>query len=296
MESGRAQDLNLNRNTKRPKHDEVIASSMKTVETELELLAMDSEPTLLTQFTRMDELPIECISHIFTFFSFEELNVLSSICKKWQRYCWTFQEELRLSIPRRQKLRDAQIIHLSKCIELKSLNLHGSKHLTDEGVKIISRLPKLLKLNLSFCSGITDQAIKHLQGLPNIRILLLSYCCQLTSKSLEYLSVLKTLKELDLSGCGQIGDEGLFHLLEFPELVKLDLSFNKITKEGMDVILPGIPNEVQLKYTTVASQAFAASPNHQMMQASQTKQGGGMYYPGHDPRYQDIDSDEDSGI
>jgi len=270
--------------TKRPKHN---SDSVHNVEAELELLAMDSESTTFGHFTRMDELPIECISHIFAFFSFEELNILSSICKKWQQYCWVFQEDIKLSIQRRRLLRDTHLKNLGKAIELKCLNLHGSKHLSDEAIKIICRLPKLLKLNLSFCSGVTDNGIKWLK-LPNIRVLNLSYCHQLTGKSFQYIATLKTLKELDCSGCGQIGDEGLEYLCELPELIKLDLSFNKITKDGIELIqeIPGIYHG--LKYTTVAAKDLPQSASNQYIeQPNYVKQ-----YPMQNLKYQDIDMDD----
>jgi len=281
--------------TKRVKRDQVT-NSLKNVETEMGLLAMDSEYTALTQFNRLDELPIECISHIFAFFSFEELNVLSSISKKWQQYCWVFQEDIKLSIPRRSQLRDIHLKYLSKAIELKSLNLHGSKHLTDEALKIICRLPKLLKLNLSFCSGITDGGINSLRNLPNIRILNLSYCNQLTGKCFEHIATLKTLKELDLSGCGQLEDDGLEFLCQLPELMKLDLSFNKITKDGIDLI-QGIPGIIQgFKYTTVATKDLPSS-NYFMEHPNLMKQQS-TYYPmqQHNSRYQDIDSEDDVAV
>jgi len=212
--------------------------------------------SFLMEFPRMNELPIECLSRVFRFFSFEELLNLSCVCKKWQQYCWMFQETIKFSVTTRQKLRDPHIKYLAKCFELKTITLHGAKHLTDEALKIIGHLPTLIKLNLSFCSGITDQGIKHLGTLANIRILLLSYCQQLTNKCFQHLIVLKTLQELDLSGCGRINDENLVCLCQLPQLIRLDLSFNRITREGIDVIYPRFHSDV-LKYTIVLLQDLA---------------------------------------
>jgi len=296
MEPGHSRENKVTRDTKRAKYTNGL---LLNVEAELELLGMDSEPTPLEQFTRMEELPIECISHIFAFFTFEELNILSSICKKWQQYCWVFQETIPLSIHRRQKLRDAHLKHLTKCTQLKTLNLHGSKLLTDEGLKHISSLPKLTKLNLSFCCGITDNGAKYLKTLPNIRFLLLSYCNQLTSKSLEHISALSTLRELDLSGCGEITDEGLEWLSHLKELQKLDLSFNKITREGVELLQQSFQNLISFNVTTIGTRELPNSPgggaNWQVVphQSNQMKMTS-MYPSAHlDPRYQDIDSDED---
>jgi len=269
------------RDIKRAKH----GNSIKKVEADLELLAMDSELSPLSEFPRLDELPSECISHIFAFFSFEELNALSSVAKKWHHYCWGFQELIAIPIPRRHKLRDAHLKYLPKCTELKAINLHGSRLLTDEALKIVSQLPKLAKLNLSFCIKITDNGIRYLRTMTSIRSLLLSYCQQLTSKSLEHLAALTTLRDLDLSGCN-ISDEGLNHLCALTDLQNLDLTFNKVTREGIEMMKPN--PDLQLKYTTIGAKDLPPIPGSHM----DTK---GSMYPSthHDPRYHD-DSDEDS--
>jgi len=247
---------------------------------------MDSESTTFGHFTRMDELPIECISHIFTFFTFEELNLLSSICKKWQQYCWMFQETITLSIQRRQKLKDVHLKHVAKCTELKALNLHRSRLLTNQGLQTICNLPKLNKLNLSFCSRITDEGIQHLRNLPNIRILLLSYCNQLTSNSFKDISLLVTLRELDLSGCGQLCNDGLEYLCQLKELQKLDLSYNKITKEGIDS-LHCFKNMESFRFTTINSKEIPNTPSNWQVTVQPPHMKISTY-----PQNQD-DSDED---
>jgi len=268
---------------KRPKHNIIPQSS-----------SIDS--SFFIQFTRLDELPIECISHVFSFFTFEELNTLSCVSKKWQQYCWMFQETIKLSITTRQKLRDPYIKHLAKCVELRSINLHGAKHLTDEALRIIGHLPKLMKLNLSFCANITDHGIRHLRALPNIRVLLLSYCQQLTNKSLLHLMALQTLRELDLSGCGRITDENIQFLCQLPELYRLDLSFNKVTREGIDLIRPRFHSD-GLKYTTVLLQDLAlpeqtASTKMEIGMNLGTAVGTGMRGM-NENGYQGVDSDDD---
>jgi len=137
-------------------------------------------------------------------------------------------------------INDAQLQEIiRKCPNLKILNLHNCRNITNTGLLHLKGL-RLERLDLSWCDQISDAGLLHLQGLP-LEHLNLSSCHKITDAGLVHLQEFP-LNYLDLSDCYQRTDAGLVHLQKLP-LKYLHLGHcHKITDAGL-LNLQGLPLE-----------------------------------------------------
>ena len=143
--------------------------------------------------------------------------------------------------------------------ELKKLDLMGCKKLTDKGLKLIlSKCHNLKELNLTW-TNITGE---HLDSLgidcPILEKLELSYCIKITDKVLKLiLSKCHNLKELALRGIDITGEHLDSLDIDFSELKKLDLmGCKKLTDKGLKLILSKCHNlkELNLTWTNITGE------------------------------------------
>jgi len=137
---------------------------------------------------------------------------------------------------------------LSKCVNLKRLDIQHCVNLTDRGFQLnaeirlvdlhldnnpawvrdatlsrIAHMGKTLRaLSISNCDSVTDAALKHIQPLKKLSTLVLSGCSRLTSAGIGGL-VLPNLLRLGLSRC-DMQDEDLPRIIEkSPLLQRIEL-------------------------------------------------------------------------
>lgn len=118
---------------------------------------------------------------------------------------------------------------------LRSLNLGGSKRVTDSGLEKLRGLP-LTHLALWACDRLTDAGLEHLRGMP-LTQLSLNWNAWLSEAGLRHLRGLP-LVELDLSFCWGLSDGCLLALGELGlPLRKLNLGYCRgwrMTRAGLE--------------------------------------------------------------
>jgi hypothetical protein len=92
---------------------------------------------------------------------------------------------------------DLQII--SQLDQITSLNLDGSKRITDRGLKYLARMSQLRELVLS--GQITDKGLEFLQHLQELRVFQMYWQNGVTDKGISNLRLCDHLEEVDLLGC-----------------------------------------------------------------------------------------------
>lgn len=103
-----------------------------------------------------------------------------------------------------------------------SLNLGGSRELTDDGLLHLTRMPQLERLNLSEYPGgkLTDRGLEVLRHLPNLRRFEMTWQSAITDRGAANLRFSERLEEVDLMG-SPTGDgvvealQGKAHLRRF---------------------------------------------------------------------------------
>lgn len=100
--------------------------------------------------------------------------------------------------------------------------LHACGQMTDAILERIAGALQLTTLDLGGSKGVSDAGMRHLAGLPNLRHLNLAGC-RITDRGLDVLRQLPHLETLNVAWTA-IGDTGAAHLTHCDRLKKVDLS------------------------------------------------------------------------
>lgn len=137
---------------------------------------------------------------------------------------------------------DEGLRHISKMINLSSVNLGMCELITDEGLKHLSQSPALRRLDFTGCDLITDEGLRHISSLKLTRLDLCD-CGDITDDGLHHVSKITSLRKLDISGAGLITDVGLIHISKIASLKYLDLTYcNMITCWGQHILAQTLPD------------------------------------------------------
>jgi hypothetical protein len=118
---------------------------------------------------------------------------------------------------------------------LTSLDISGSKEITDEGITFLKHL-NLKHLNISNCPLITDAALTQITNFNSLERLEISGCTGVTDEGIEILSLLSKLTYLDLSEDTNITSDGLQAHIPNNQLAYLDLSYSNISDADVNII------------------------------------------------------------
>eukprot|EP00984_Skeletonema_dohrnii_P003939 scaffold1350_cov137-Skeletonema_dohrnii-CCMP3373.AAC.19 len=147
-----------------------------------------------------------------------------------------------LSLSNCRRLTDEAVVNVSHLGEsLMTLNLGGSRCLTDRSLEAMSGLLGLRQLDLSQCDLITNEGLNNLANLDQIEELSLGWCRLISDGGLEILSEQRnrpqTLRVLHLARC-PITDDGLVHLSKLEQLQELDLNgCSKLSSQALSFAL-----------------------------------------------------------
>lgn len=127
----------------------------------------------------------------------EKRTVLQGL--EWETVIETMQERQFSGLDAQGQMTDALLDRISRIELVTSLDLNGSKALTDRGLRCLQRMPQLLHLKLNG-TEITDGGLEVLRTLPNLRSIDLSWtnisdagASQLAScKFLERVNLMRT--------------------------------------------------------------------------------------------------------
>jgi hypothetical protein len=125
---------------------------------------------------------------------------------------------------------DLEII--SQLDQITSLNLNGSKRLTDKGLQYLARMPQLRKLILG--GQITDRGLEALAHLRELRVFQMYWQANITDEGIANLRFCDQLEEVDLLGCNT-GDGAIAALAGKPKLSRFKTGCN-VTDDGLRLL------------------------------------------------------------
>jgi hypothetical protein len=135
--------------------------------------------------------------------------------KDWENLCSVIKELGLTAVNSVNLAGDEDLEVISRLELITSLNLDGSKRVTDKGLQYLRRMPQLRKLTLG--GHITDRGLEVLQHLAELRVFEMFWQSGVTDKGISNLRFCQQLEEVDLLG-SQVGDGAIAALTGKPNL------------------------------------------------------------------------------
>jgi hypothetical protein len=152
--------------------------------------------------------------------------------KDWENVCDVIKELGLTAINSANMIGDDDLAIISQLDQITSLNLDGSKQITDEGLKYLARMPQLRELILG--GQITDSGLEPLQHLRELRVFQMYWQNGITDKGISNLRLCNQLEEVDLLGCN-VGDGAIAALTGKPNLCRFKTGRN-VTDDGLQLL------------------------------------------------------------
>jgi hypothetical protein len=153
--------------------------------------------------------------------------------KDWKDVCCVIKELGLTTVNSGNLIGDDDLRLISQLDQITSLNLGGSKRITDKGLQCLARMPQLRELNLSEYPGgrITDRGLEVLQQLRKLRIFEMCWQNGVTDKGVSNLKLCDELVDVDLLGT-HTGDGAIAALGGKPKLRRFKTGRN-VTDNGL---------------------------------------------------------------
>lgn len=129
--------------------------------------------------------------------SIEPRQPMSS--KDWENVCAVIKELGLTSINSANLIGDDDLQIISRLDQITSLNLDGSKRLTEKGLAYLARMPQLRELILG--GQVTDRSLDVLRQLRELRVFRMYWQSNITDQGIANLRFCDLLEEVDLLGC-----------------------------------------------------------------------------------------------
>src|SRR5258705_7906902 len=152
--------------------------------------------------------------------------------RDWENVCDVTKELGLTAVNGANLIGDDDLAIISQLDQITSLNLDGSKRITDKGLKYLARMPQLRELTLS--GQITDRGLESLQHLRELRGLKMYWQNGITDKGISNLRLCDKLEEVDLLGCNA-GDGAIAALTGKPNLRRFKTGRN-VTDDGLQLL------------------------------------------------------------
>src|SRR5688572_3235608 len=152
--------------------------------------------------------------------------------KDWEDLCAVIRELGLTSINSRNLIGDDDLEVISQLDQITSLNLDGSKRLTDRGLAYLARMPQLRELILG--GQITDRGLEALAHLRELRVFQMFWQANITDAGIANLSFCDHLEEVDLLGCN-LGDGAIAALAGKPKLSRFKTGRN-VSDDGLALL------------------------------------------------------------
>jgi hypothetical protein len=122
--------------------------------------------------------------------------------KDWDTIVDVMREHGLTSLSAREQMTDAVLERVSHLDQITSLNLGGSRRLTDDGLLHLARMPQLVELDLSEYPGgrLTDRGLQVLRHLPALRRFQMCWQSGITDAGVANLAFCDQLERVDLLG------------------------------------------------------------------------------------------------
>ncbi len=149
--------------------------------------------------------------------------------KDWENLCAIIKELGVTKINSANLIGDEDLEIISQLEQITSLNLDGSKRITDKGLQYLVRMPQLRELILG--GQITDRGLEPLSQLRALRVFEMFWQANITDKGISNLKYCDQLEEVDLLGCN-VGDGAISALTGKPKLLRFKTGKN-VTDDGL---------------------------------------------------------------
>ena len=152
--------------------------------------------------------------------------------KDWNDVCAVIKELGLTTLNSTGFISDDDLRIISELDQITSLNLDGSKLLTDNGLRYLARMPQLRELTLA--GQITDSGLEVLGQLRQLRVFKMYWHNDITDSGIAYLRNCDHLEEVDLLGCNT-GDGAIAALANKPKLCRFKTGRN-VTDDGLALL------------------------------------------------------------
>src|SRR5689334_2986238 len=152
--------------------------------------------------------------------------------KDWENVCSVIQDLGLTKIKSASLIGDDDLEIISQLDQITSLNLDGSKRLTDKGIRYLARMPQLRELILG--GQVTDSSLEVLGQLRELRVFKMFWQGNITDEGIANLRFCDQLEEVDLLGCNT-GDGAVAALAGKPKL-RLFKTGQNVSDDGLGLL------------------------------------------------------------
>lgn len=190
--------------------------------------------------------------------------------KDWEDLCALIKELGLTRINSAGLIADDDLETISQLDQITSLNLDGSKRLTDKGLAHLARMPQLRELILG--GQIKDRGLEALVHLRELRVFQMFWQANVTDQGIANLRFCDQLEEVDLLGCN-LGDGAIAALAGKPKLCRFKTGRN-VSDDGL-ALLHQFPafKTWQGEEAKFGLMSFGAEPTNLLIDGPFTGQG-----------------------
>jgi hypothetical protein len=190
--------------------------------------------------------------------------------KDWENVCAVVRELGLTRINSASLIGDDDLEIISQLDQITSLDLNGSKRVTDKGLMHLARMPQLRELITG--GQITDRGLEVLSGLRELRVFQMFWRDNVTDEGIANLRFCDRLEEVDLLGCNT-GDGAIAALVGKPNLRRFKTGRN-VSDEGL-ALLQQFPafKTWQGEEAEFGLTSFSAKPTNLLVDGPFTRKG-----------------------
>ena len=189
--------------------------------------------------------------------------------KDWEDVCAVIRELGLTTISSGRLIGDDDLQIISQLDQITSLNLTGTKRLTDAGLRYLARMPQLRELNLG--GQISNRGLEVLGHLRELRVFQMNWQ-DITDEGIANLRFCDRLEEVDLLGC-HTGDGAIAALAGKPNLRRFKTGRN-VSDKGLRLLhqFPAFKTW-QTEEPKFGLMSFEAEPTNLLLDGPFTGQG-----------------------
>jgi hypothetical protein len=190
--------------------------------------------------------------------------------KDWENVCAVIKELGITAINSAGLIGDDDLEIISQLDQVISLNLDGSRRLTDKGLRHLARMPQLRELIMG--GQITDHGLEALAQLRELRTFQMFWQGNVTDAGIANIEFCDQLEEVDLLGCN-LGDGAIAALAGKPKLRRFKTGRN-VSDAGL-ALLHDFPafKTPQTEEPRFGLMSFSAEPTNLLIDGPFTRQG-----------------------
>ena len=188
----------------------------------------------------------------------------------WENVCAVIRDLGITRINSGNMIGDDDLEIISRLDQITSLNLDGSKRLTDKGLRYLVRMPQLEELTLG--GQITDAGLEALGHLRELRLFQMYWQTNITDSGIANLRFCDQLEEVDLLGCN-VGDGAIAALAGKPKLRRFQTG-RDVSDDGLGLLqqFPAFKTR-QTEEPEYGLMSFGVGPTNLLIDGPFTRQG-----------------------